>query len=154
MSHRIPMSLAAVAAVTMSLGLSKEAKANEITPPASAPESVLNLSAEDMAQLNQMGFDPQTAEQDVQAIQAEHGVSVRDLQRQVSQDMQNNAIDITTPDNTDQYRIESEYMDHLRERFETRDGDPDKVRVVLAESREGDEQLRLKGLGIRYTREF
>lgn len=151
MSSRIPMSMALIASVSMTLGMPKEAKAQDIAAPATEASSVLSLSADDIEQLNQMGFDPQAVEQEIAEIEEAYGpVDPRTLQREVSQDMQRTVGN----DYMNNPHAQSEYIKQLRERYEDQGKDPNRARLIIAESDLGDERLRLKGIGLRYEREF
>lgn len=151
MSSRVPMSMALAASLALSLGLSKEAKANEVAAPATAPENVLNLSAADLEQLNKMGFNPADVEQELAEIEETYGpLHPRDLQRQVSQDIEQTL----GSDYLGQDDVHARYMEQLRERYEGHGKDDNRVRLIVAGSDVGNERLRLKGAGLRYELEF
>lgn len=149
MGSRVPMSMALIASVSLSLGMSKEAQASDVAAPATTAENVLNLTADDIEQLNQMGFDPQAVSAELAEMEETYGpVDPRDLQRQVSQDMQRTVGDLDQPE------VHQRYMEQLRERYEGNGHDANRVRLVIAENKVDNETLRIKGIGLRYEREF
>lgn len=149
MGSRVPMSMALIASVSLSLGMSKEAQASDVAAPATTAENVLNLTADDIDQLNQMGFDPQAVSAELTEMEETYGpVDPRDLQRQVSQDMQRTVGDLDQPE------VHQRYMEQLRERYEGNGHDANRVRLVIAENKVDNETIRIKGIGLRYEREF
>lgn len=149
MGSRVPMSMALIASVSLSLGMSKEAQASDVAAPATTAENVLKLTADDIDQLNQMGFDPQAVSAELAEMEEIYGpVDPRDLQRQVSQDMQRTVGDLDQPE------VHQRYMEQLRQRYEGNGHDANRVRLVIAENKVDNETIRIKGNGLRYEREF
>ena len=150
--------LALMAAVALSLGVSKESKAHEAhaTAPATEAGNVLNITDADINRLRALGIQTSMREvlgemQDLQNSEAYGPAAPRDLQRQVSQDM-------SATLGQDYHRQEGSYeayIAELRTRYERPERDGMKeIDLKFYQSDDKRETLRVGGPGIEYSYEW
>lgn len=149
--------LALMAAAALALGAgAQKAEASEIqtgvTAPATAYKSPLNLSAEDFKTLEKLGITTTQAEinAEFEELQTYGPVDETTLARQVNRDMAE-TMGVDYAGNTAEQRA---YIEELRQRYGQSEGNSNRVNLILAGSPEEGEQVRIKGIGLRYTRDF
>jgi len=128
----------------------------EQAPPATSPQSVLQLSQADLEQLEKLGISTSQAEVDAELEEMQQNPEVygpvdpRTLQRTVDQDMQQ-TLGERYAHTSEAYQA---YMEELRNRYDRYGKNNGKVHIVLMENEERGTYARMYGAGFKFTKEF